>query len=60
MKWKTNGIYFELFLAQSTKLRNQQMNEIAFLVFFFLCGLRAAAAALLRKEKTNEDKKRSN
>ena len=21
MKWKTNGIYFELFLAQSTKCR---------------------------------------
>ena len=37
-----------------------KMNEIAFLVFFFLCGLRAAAAALLRKEKTNEDKKKSN
>ena len=29
MKWKTNGIYFELFLAQSTKCRPQQTTHKA-------------------------------
>jgi len=49
---------FDLFLGQSTKLRNQQMNEIAFLVWWVCWGLWAAAAAIAPQQKRRAQTRR--